>query len=98
MRRNHLRRQAEKHRVTVEYLKSLLESQNYLCPICDKQFDQSVLTSRAVLDHDHETDKIRGYICNNCNIAIGCFQESLEVIEKAAEYLRRTRGGADGKY
>jgi DNA-directed RNA polymerase subunit RPC12/RpoP len=89
MRMNHQKTTAAKHGVTVEFLRSLREQQNYLCAICGRQFDQSLISHRAVLDHDHTTDRIRGYLCNGCNIAIGCFQESLEVIEKAAEYLRK---------
>jgi hypothetical protein len=92
-----LKKLAKRFGVSPEFLVGILEKQGQSCAICKKKFDQSVLSSRAVLDHDHETDEIRGYLCNSCNIAIGCFQESLEFIESAAAYLKRGRGGADGR-
>ena len=37
------------------------------CPACGRH------TTKWVLDHDHKTDKFRGYICDSCNVAFGKF-------------------------
>ena len=52
------------------------------CQCCDD------FTISLVLDHDHKTDKFRGWVCTNCNQALGKLKEDVETILKAAEYLR----------
>jgi hypothetical protein len=41
------------------------------------------------LDHDHLTGAFRGWLCNNCNMAIGLLKDNPELCEKVAQYLRR---------
>lgn len=68
---------------------------NHTCPIClKKEEDLLGIGGNAgvwVLDHDHKTNQFRGYICHNCNKAIGIFQDDLDRIDRAKEYLMRTR-------
>lgn len=69
----------------------------YSCPICLK--DESSLTgvggkaSVWVLDHDHATGNFRGYICHNCNRALGCFGDNVERIKRAIAYIESTSTG-----
>tara|TARA_A200000159_G_C7239023_1_gene303691 strand:+ start:39 stop:185 length:147 start_codon:yes stop_codon:yes gene_type:complete len=41
-----------------------------------------------VCDHDHNTLKFRGWICDPCNMGIGKLGDDLEGIEKALAYLK----------
>lgn len=41
----------------------------------------------VVFDHDHKTDKFRGWLCHRHNRAIGLFHDSIEELRKAADYL-----------
>jgi Recombination endonuclease VII len=41
------------------------------------------------LDHDHETKKFRGWLCNKHNRSLGLFGDSIKGLENALEYLRR---------
>lgn len=59
----------------------------FTCPICKKTTIPG-LTSKIVLDHDHDTGKIRGWICDSCNTGIGRFKDSIELLEVAIEYLK----------
>ena len=43
-----------------------------------------------VLDHCHETNKFRGWICESCNHAIGKLGDNIEGVQKALDYLKRT--------
>ncbi len=52
------------------------------CPICDKY------TDKWILDHCHYSNNFRGYICNNCNLAIGRFNDDIELLKKAIVYLQ----------
>ena len=39
------------------------------------------------IDHCHETNKIRGALCDRCNLAIGCLSDSREKIFSAINYI-----------
>ena len=39
------------------------------------------------VDHNHETNKVRGLLCSQCNKGLGHFRDSLDLLEKALRYL-----------
>lgn len=41
-----------------------------------------------VVDHNHETGKVRGLLCHNCNRALGLFKDNPSVLQKTFEYLK----------
>ena len=43
--------------------------------------------SELVVDHCHETGKVRGLLCHNCNRALGLFHDNKEALLRAIEYL-----------
>lgn len=43
------------------------------------------------MDHCHKTGKIRGMLCQKCNIALGHFKDSPEVMLRALAYLKNSR-------
>jgi hypothetical protein len=51
------------------------------CPICDKH------TTTWILDHCHNTERFRGYICDRCNRGLGCFGDDPTCVQKALNYL-----------
>ena len=67
---------------------------NYQCPICNKTEAQLKENDRWhdrsvwCLDHNHATLKFRGWICNNCNIAIGRLHDNPTVAYNAYTYLK----------
>lgn len=73
--------------ITAEDYNKLLELQSGGCAICK----QSCLTGRRLaVDHNHETNEIRGLLCNSCNAGIGHFKEDENLLLNAIEYLKRT--------
>ena len=64
---------------------------NYVCPICLKNEDELKGTggnaSIWVVDHNHDTDDFRGHLCHNCNRGLGVFQDNVERLERAINYL-----------
>lgn len=42
------------------------------------------------VDHCHETGKVRGLLCSKCNTAIGKFNDDINIIEKAIDYLKNS--------
>jgi hypothetical protein len=62
------------------------------CQICGFEFDISGERSAFPhIDHSHKTGKVRGLLCQKCNLAIGLLKDSAEIIETAAAYIRRTQ-------
>jgi len=63
--------------------------QNGCCYICKEQhvlFDKAV--NQLVVDHNHNTGKVRKLLCNKCNQGLGLFQDNFDLLTKAAEYLK----------
>lgn len=58
------------------------------CPICLK-ITIPGLTSKVVLDHDHQTGDARGWICDSCNTGIGRFQDNVLLLQRAIDFLRK---------
>ena len=65
--------------------KELLASQGGRCPICLAVLK---LDRETHLDHDHETKRVRGFLCGACNRAIGLLKDSPGRLDRAAAYLR----------
>ena len=63
-----------------------LKRQATHCPICGMQFTKTGW-SRQVLDHCHLTGKLRGFICNKCNVAIGGLNDDPILVRKALEWI-----------
>jgi hypothetical protein len=42
---------------------------------------------KLFFDHDHGTDEFRGWICNNCNLALGHAGDSPKRLRQLATYL-----------
>ena len=77
---------------TPELFDKAFEEQDQKCAICKKPLELHVgqKEARACADHKHVIPpKPRGIICPQCNVGIGNLQDSPEVLEAAAEYLRR---------
>jgi hypothetical protein len=42
---------------------------------------------RVVYDHDHKTGKFRGWLCNNCNVALGLLKDDIVKLVQLRKYL-----------
>lgn len=42
------------------------------------------------LDHCHETNRFRGWLCSNCNHGLGKLGDNIEGLQRAIEYLKRS--------
>jgi hypothetical protein len=74
-----------KFNITKEQYDTMLHEQGGVCAIC-----KGVCTRALAVDHCHTTGKVRGLLCNNCNRGIGHLKDSVEILEAAINYLRRT--------
>lgn len=72
----------KKYGITGDEFRKILKYQNFKCPVCNRK-----ITKNLSVDHNHLTGRIRGLICNNCNLAIGNADESSERLRALARYL-----------
>lgn len=52
------------------------------CEVC-------YLPGRIIFDHDHSTGKFRGWICSQCNLALGHVKDNIPVLLLLAKYLKK---------
>tara|TARA_B110000211_G_C14040063_1_gene536362 strand:- start:1400 stop:1552 length:153 start_codon:yes stop_codon:yes gene_type:complete len=45
--------------------------------------------SKIVLDHDHSTGEVRGWLCESCNTGIGRFDDDPQIVQKAINWLKK---------
>jgi hypothetical protein len=74
--------------ITERHYVGLLRKQNGVCAICGTPPNGRLLA----VDHDHNTGKVRGLLCQGCNAAIGYLMDDPVVVRKAAEYLEMDYG------
>lgn len=67
----HDTRPSRKHGLTRIQTAELIEAQLGMCKLCGCGFDLSVGGKRPHVDHCHETGRIRGVLCQKCNIVLG---------------------------
>lgn len=84
------RRTLRRYGLTPESYSALVLSQNNKCKICGQEFVGVRGRSSPAIDHCHKTGKIRGILCSKCNITLGGFNDSVEIMEKAVQYLKDT--------
>lgn len=83
-----MKNRSQKHRLkryglTPESVQELLKLQQGLCKICSKN-----ISKKFHIDHSHQTGKVRGLLCNNCNMGLGLFKDNEQFLLKAIEYLK----------
>lgn len=72
--------------ITTEDYNLILSKQNNVCAICSKE-ETAKGKFKLAIDHCHETNSIRGLLCNKCNRALGLFGENPDVIQRAKDYV-----------
>ncbi|WP_224790320.1 endonuclease VII domain-containing protein [Pseudomonas fluorescens] len=71
--------------MTLECFNKLLVKQGGGCAICGKHANPKGYC--LAVDHCHESGRIRGILCTNCNRGLGLFRDSTDLIKRAIEYL-----------
>ena len=67
---------------------AMLLNQNNSCLLCRTEFSDTWGANAPVVDHCHNTGKVRGILCNECNRGLGYFHDNIKALENAVDYLR----------
>lgn len=67
-------------------------SKDYTCPICQRGLEEISRHGQRrlqnwVLDHCHDSEEFRGWLCHHCNVGLGAFNDTLERLKAAVKYL-----------
>ena len=65
----------------------MFDRQKGCCAICGTH--QSVLKHALQVDHNHQTKKVRELLCRKHNLGLGDFEEDVELLQAAINYLKR---------
>lgn len=71
----------------------MLQEKGNRCGIC--QIEADLLKECLHIDHCHTTGKVRGLLCRSCNLGLGFFRDSPELMNNASLYLEKSRGAPD---
>jgi hypothetical protein len=80
------------YKMTLEEYDALLSAQQSGCAICGGGPHGGRSDARKKwlsVDHCHDTGRVRGLLCDNCNIGLGKFKENSALLQAAIEYLAR---------
>jgi hypothetical protein len=79
----------------------MYKAQKGRCAICDIRGDIRELgfikRKSLCVDHDHDTQAIRGLLCGPCNLGIGSLADDPVIITKALKYLKKHKRKSSGK-
>ena len=78
--------------MSLETYSEMLKEQDHSCAIC-KTNEAEVFKQVLYVDHCHNTGKIRGLLCMQCNAGLGKFKDSLNMLEAAKDYLKKATNG-----
>jgi len=75
-----------KYNLSLNEYNDMLESQNEECYICGYKFGQK--KGDICVDHCHDSNIVRGLLCDRCNRGLGYFMDNIDSLEKAVMYLK----------
>lgn len=86
--------------ITHDEYERILESQGGGCAICGSAVNSDSRETRngkyfLHIDHCHATGCVRGILCSACNMGIGKFNDSPELLRMAAKYIEEARSMAN---
>lgn len=81
----HQKKRLEICGLTMIQSKQIYLSQNMCCAICK----QSVSYDEINFDHNHDTNKFRGLLCQKCNRGLGLFNDNIHFLTNAITYLEK---------
>lgn len=77
------RKLAAKYGLTRMDYEAMKKAQGNACKICRISFEEE----SPVVDHNHQTGKVRGLLCGHCNTGLGFFQDQPAALRAAVHYL-----------
>ncbi len=74
----------KKYGITLNDFNNMLLLQNNKCKICKQKFKTKFDTNT---DHCHSTGKVRGLLCNKCNLTLGNINDNVLILKNMIKYI-----------
>jgi hypothetical protein len=71
----------KRYNLTIEQFEEMLEKRDNKCLICCK-------VKKLYIDHCHKENKVRGLLCNECNVGIGMVHDNVNILEGLIKYVK----------
>jgi hypothetical protein len=85
--------------ISLEQYEQMEAAQGGVCAVCGQPereiHPRSGKRRNLAVDHDHNTNQIRGLLCNACNRGIGLLNDDPEMLRAAIAYLERQKPPAE---
>jgi hypothetical protein len=75
-----------KYGLTIEQRDAMISAQDSKCKTCGSGSPGNRLG--WVVDHCHATNKVRGILCHDCNLALGHVKDDVAILESLITHLR----------
>lgn len=75
-----------KYGITQEQHDALLEAQDFRCAMCLSDVPKG--RGSWHVDHCHATGRVRGLLCQPCNMALGLLNDNPDTLLRAVAYLK----------
>lgn len=79
--------------ITLEQFEEMVEKQGKLCALCQRRLPRN--PKHVHVDHHHRFGFVRGILCQQCNVMIGCANDDPARLLKGVDYLRNSMRYAD---
>ena len=83
--RHHLR---DEYQLTPLEYSDMERAQGHTCALCGEPCSTG---RRLAVDHDHETGRVRGLLCNQCNRVLGLAGDDPDRLRRMAAYVEHFR-------
>ena len=81
------KRTLAQHGLSQEDYDRMLEKQGGHCALCPATVSGHNMTDLLLIDHCHETNRVRGLLCQDCNLLLGCIKDERKRLIAAMFYL-----------
>ena len=77
-----------KYGITKDEYEKMLLQQDGKCAICGTTNARHNKGNNLLVDHCHDSLKVRGLLCNRCNTTLGLINDNVSILNKMIEYLK----------
>lgn len=75
----------DRYGITKDIFDKMLTEQNNKCSICELKINEN----SCHIDHCHSTGEVRGLLCEKCNKGLGQFDDNINYLKNAINYLTK---------